>query len=119
MANNGDRMQKLDPPHEDQHITLVEACEIVFGGRCGVATLRSEARNGRLEIYKIGRRYYTTLKAVRQMVNQARLSPGEITPPAAESARPVIPPLSSPQNVDEAETALHKVWSNLNPSSGH
>ena len=107
-------MPKLDPPNEDQNIPLGEACEIVFGGRCGVATLKSEARKGRLKLYKIGRRYYTTLKAVREMVNQGRLLPKEVSAAAAEPAPSEIAPPAPSPDLGEVENALHKVWSNVN-----
>lgn len=38
-----------------------------------VCTLRTEADRGRLTIYKIGKRYYTTPSDIRKMVNQCRV----------------------------------------------
>ena len=38
-----------------------------------VYTLRTEADRGRLTIYKIGKRFYTTPADIREMVNQCRV----------------------------------------------
>jgi hypothetical protein len=51
-------------------ITLKDAAQH-FG--FSVYTLRTEADNGRLTIYKIGRRYYTTPGDVKEMVEQCRV----------------------------------------------
>lgn len=60
-------------PADDDPITLKEACEIVFRNQCGVATLRAEAKRGRLTVFKIGRGYFTTLRNVREMVEMCRV----------------------------------------------
>src|SRR5689334_10594583 len=51
-------------------ITLKDAAQH-FG--FSVYTLRTEAVRGRLVIYKIGKRYYTTPADVKEMVNQCRV----------------------------------------------
>jgi hypothetical protein len=51
-------------------ITLKDAAQH-FG--FSVYTLRTEADNGRLTIYKIGRRYYTTPGDVKEMVSRCRV----------------------------------------------
>lgn len=38
-----------------------------------VSTLRAEARRGKLAIYKIGKRFYTTPADIREMVAQCRV----------------------------------------------
>lgn len=58
---------------DDTPITLAEACDAVFRGSMTVATLRAEAARGRLTIFKIGRRQYTTLRDVREMIEQCRV----------------------------------------------
>jgi hypothetical protein len=58
---------------DDRPITLNEAC-VAFGGTLTPATLRAEAKRGRLEIYKIGRRYYTTIADVKNMVQACRVN---------------------------------------------
>lgn len=51
-------------------ITLKDAAQH-FG--FSVYTLRSEADRGRLVIYKIGKRYYTTPADVKEMIQQCRV----------------------------------------------
>ena len=51
-------------------ITLKDAAQH-FGFT--VCTLRAEADRGRLTIYKIGKRYYTTPADIREMVSQCRV----------------------------------------------
>ncbi len=55
---------------DNDAITLKDAASH-FGFK--VATLRAEAGRGRLVIYKIGKRYYTTPADIREMVNQCRV----------------------------------------------
>lgn len=51
-------------------ITLRDAAQH-FG--FSVYTLRTEADRGRLTIYKIGKRYYTTPADIKEMVNRCRV----------------------------------------------
>jgi hypothetical protein len=53
-------------------ITLKDAAKH-FG--FSVSTLRTEADRGRLTIYRIGRRYYTTPADIREMVLNCRVEP--------------------------------------------
>ena len=46
---------------DDTLITLKDACDIFFGGRITVATLKSEHAKGNLDMSKIGRSYFTTI----------------------------------------------------------
>jgi hypothetical protein len=55
---------------DDDTITLKDAARH-FG--FSVYTLRTEADRGRLAIYKIGKRYYTTPADVKEMVRQCRV----------------------------------------------
>jgi hypothetical protein len=57
---------------EDDPITLQEACEMVFRGTVKVSTLRVEAERGNVEIFKVGRRHFTTLRSVRGMMDKCR-----------------------------------------------
>ena len=52
---------------DDSPMTLAEVCEIVFRGTIKPSTLRAEAAKGRLDISRIGKRDFTTLRAVREM----------------------------------------------------
>lgn len=60
---------------EDDPLTLQEVCRSYFKSTLTPATLRAEARRGRLAIFKIGRRHYTTLAAVREMVRLCHVEP--------------------------------------------
>lgn len=55
---------------DNDTITLKDAAQH-YG--YSVYTLRSEADRGRLAIYKIGKRYYTTPADIREMINQCRV----------------------------------------------
>ena len=64
--------------HDNNAITLKDAAK-QFG--FSVSTLRTEAYRGRLTIYRIGRRYYTTPADIREMVLQCRVEPKAPTTP--------------------------------------
>lgn len=55
---------------DDDTVTLKDAAQH-FG--FSVYTLRTEADRGRLAIYRIGKRYYTTPADVKEMVRQCRV----------------------------------------------
>lgn len=57
---------------DDDTITLKDAATH-FGFK--VSALRTEADRGRLTIYKIGNRYYTTPADIREMVRKCRVEP--------------------------------------------
>lgn len=57
---------------EDDPITLQEAVDMVFRGTVKVSTLRVEALRGNVEIFKVGRRHFTTLRSVRGMMDKCR-----------------------------------------------
>lgn len=57
---------------DNDAITLKDAADH-FGFT--VSTLRAEAKRGRLEIYMIGKRHYTTPANIREMVQQCRVAP--------------------------------------------
>ena len=59
-------------PGEDDPVTLEEACEIVFRGAIKVSTLRLEATKGNVDIFKVGRRQFTTLRSVRGLSSKFR-----------------------------------------------
>ena len=54
-------------------LTLKDAAARFFGGTVTVAYLQKQARNGRLEIYRIGNRDWTTPEAIQRMVEQCRV----------------------------------------------
>lgn len=60
-------------PNDDELITLKDACQIFFGGRVTVATLKSEHARGNLDMSKIGRSYWTTIAKLRDMDAKCRV----------------------------------------------
>ena len=66
---------QTDEPNEDNPITLKDACEIVFKGAISPWTLRAEAERGNLEIMRIGKRDFTTIRLVREMMDKCRRAP--------------------------------------------
>jgi len=60
---------------DDAPITLAEACKLFPRARLTLSTLRAEAARGRLDIFRIGRRDYTTPQAMREMVRKCRVEP--------------------------------------------
>jgi hypothetical protein len=57
---------------DDEPVTLSDACSLYPLSKLTVSTLRSEAARGRLEIFRLGRRDYTTPQAMREMVRRCR-----------------------------------------------
>jgi hypothetical protein len=57
---------------DDDPITLAEACNLFPRAKLTVSTLRAERKRKRLEIFGIGRRDYTTLRSMREMVRRCR-----------------------------------------------
>jgi hypothetical protein len=58
---------------DDTLLTLKDACEIFFGGKVTVATLKAEHARGNLDISKIGRAYFTTIRKLREMEEKCRV----------------------------------------------
>jgi hypothetical protein len=55
--------------NDDLPLTLKEASDLY---RLKVSTLRAEAGRGRLDVFRIGRRDYTTLEALKDMVRKCQ-----------------------------------------------
>jgi hypothetical protein len=73
---------------DDDPITLAEACELVFHNRIRVPTLRREKERGNLVTYRVGRRDFTTVRDVREMLQRCRDAgqhPGSTSIPGAAS----------------------------------
>lgn len=79
------------PIMEDDPITLQEACEIMFRGTVSVRTLQSEAARGRLNIFRIGRRHFTTIRNVRELISLGRESKPALKKPAKQHAFDLLP----------------------------
>jgi hypothetical protein len=82
---------------DNDAITLKDAAKH-FGFT--VSTLRTEAKRGRLEIYMIGKRYYTTPADIREMIHQCRVVQKA---PASISIRDEI---NGSSETDRASSAL-------------
>lgn len=65
---------KLTPAdlHDDEPITLAEACEVFFRGRLTKSSLRTEAKKGNLEIIRIAGRDFVTKNGINRMVEKCR-----------------------------------------------
>lgn len=59
---------------DDDPITLDDACKTFLAGTATPATLRAEHRRGNLEVYRIGKRDYTTLRDLREMQRKCRVA---------------------------------------------
>ncbi|GGE23397.1 hypothetical protein GCM10011390_48540 [Aureimonas endophytica] len=71
-------------PDPDEPLTLEEACKLIFREAIKPATLRAEARRGRLVIEKIGRRHFVSRRAIQEMREKARAEQRvEASPPPA------------------------------------
>ena len=53
----------------ERPITLAEAAQLY---RLTISTLRAEASRGRLDIFRLGRRDYTTIQAMQDMVRKCQ-----------------------------------------------
>jgi hypothetical protein len=62
----------MNLPDDDQPIPLTDAVSLFPQAKLTVSTLRAEAARGRLEVFRIGRRDYTTAKALHEMVHRCR-----------------------------------------------
>ena len=56
--------------HDDTLITLEEARSLFFRDKVTVATLRAEAKRGRLALWLCGNKHFTTMAALKEMVQQ-------------------------------------------------
>jgi hypothetical protein len=52
----------------DEPITLAEACQLFPRAKLTISTLRAEAGRGRLRIFRLGKRDYTTVGSMREMI---------------------------------------------------
>src|SRR5262245_28972918 len=84
LANYDDSAHIAGMHDDDRPVTLAEACRL-FGDTFTPHTLRAEAARGRLNIFRLGRRDYTTLADLREMV---RLCREDARPRACTSTQP-------------------------------
>lgn len=95
---------------EDDPITLAEACEIVFRNTVRPATLRAEAARGHLQISRIGRRDFTTLRDARELYEKCRV---ERKAPGSISTRDENNGLSETEQLLSARAAAHVMVNGL------
>lgn len=103
-------------PDDERPVTLKEACRIVFQDAIKPATLRAEAGRGRLEIFRIGKRHFTTLASVKDMVGKCRVDPqalGSISIPTASNGS------SETAHISSAQAALTQSLTRLRSSSAN
>ena len=90
-------------PAEDDPVTLQEAVDIVYRGKIAVSTLRLEADRKNVHIFKVGRRWFTTLRSVREMKDRC---PGNQKALASTSIENAVSGLSEMDRVSSALAAL-------------
>jgi hypothetical protein len=77
----------------DEPITLAEACRLFSCAKLTVSTLRAENKRKRLTIFEMGRRDYTTVADMYDLVRKCR---------EESQRRDLIPP----SNLSEAQRAV-------------
>lgn len=88
---------------DEPFITLAEAARIVFpGGDVDAEGLKRLARKGRLRVYRVGKKYFTTVRDVREMVQASAVIKYEPRP------APRMPP-----DLDLASAALDATLATL------
>lgn len=90
---------------EDDPVTLSDACKAVFGDKVKPSTLRAEASRGRLDLFRIGKRDFTTIRSVREMIEKCRVADrrrGFI------STKREAPGLSATDRISSAQAALRQ-----------
>ncbi|RVM54074.1 hypothetical protein CN106_01540 [Sinorhizobium meliloti] len=58
---------------DDELISLAKAAELFFRGEIKKSSLRTEARKGNLEIFRIANKDFVTRNAIRRMVERCKL----------------------------------------------
>jgi hypothetical protein len=91
------------PDTLDDLLTLKDAARLI--PRATEATLRAERDRGRLVTYKIGRRFYTTERDVREMIELCRVQESH---PASTSTRTEARGASATDRARSAQDALER-----------
>lgn len=65
---------------DDALMTLAEACRFLPGAKPD--TLRAEHNRGRLTVYRVGKRVYTTARDIREMTDLLPVPASPIFPPS-------------------------------------
>src|SRR4051794_41103593 len=106
---------------DDRLMTLKDAAKLFLGDSKHSATLKAEISRGKLVASKIGRSYWTTLSALREMEAKCRVeamahgsgSTRTETPSQSSTADPVIAQGSALRKLDE----LKKHFGTTSPES--
>jgi hypothetical protein len=104
----------MTPPGEDDPITLKEAASMVYRGKISASTLLLEAGRGNVDIFKVGRRWFTTLRSVREMSERCQ---GKRRGPGSTSIESGSNGLSEMDRVSSALVALSQTTRALKSSS--
>jgi hypothetical protein len=73
-----------DDVDDETMLTLQDAARIFFpGGNVTENTLKLSVRQGKLVAYRIGKKYWTTARDVREMRSKAKVKPSTPLPTAA------------------------------------
>jgi hypothetical protein len=87
----------------ETHYSLAEAVELFFpGGVVSVKSLRTEIKNGRLEVVRIGRRVLVTQSAIVAML-EASKCPGEVKVRVSSCANARVERRSGPSETEQAK----------------
>jgi hypothetical protein len=101
---------------DERPLTLKEAADLYH---MTVSTLRAEADRGRLEVFRIGKRDYTTLYSLREMVKKCRENDPRRASTLTQNASSG---LSETEQASAAQAALKQtvlaLRSGLPPTSG-
>jgi hypothetical protein len=101
---------------DDGPITLRDACELYPKARLTVSTLRAEASRGRLDIFRLGKRDYTTAQAMREMVRKCQ---DEDPRRGSISTQDVTNGLSETAHASSARAALNQTVTALKRGLPH
>ena len=95
-------------------ITLADACDLFPSSKFKVSTLRAEAARGRLCIFRIGRRDYTTEASIREMVRKCQDAARHR---GSTSTRSATSGLSETDRISSARAALNQTVVELRKGS--
>jgi hypothetical protein len=62
----------MTSPADDDPLPLADACAVYPQARLTVSTLRAESARGRLKVFRLGRRDYTTRRDMQEMIAKCR-----------------------------------------------
>lgn len=102
-------------PDDAIPMTLSEACAVFFRGKITPATLRAEAKRGRLKLMRVGRAHFVTPAAMREMMTKC-LDPQKV--PDSTGTPPKEPGSSGTDRSLDALAAAKAIANELKKGSG-